>query len=123
MEFFIAIVALFSVHTVYADNPHTYQEIAQFIAAEAQLSGVDPKIALYIADNESKLGIGQSRYLDPTGPNGREDSWGVWQIHLSAHKDITRAQAQDIFWSTEWAMQQLKNGNCKIWTECPLPKG
>lgn len=103
-----------------ADLP-TIGQIQTLVASEADLAGVDPKIALYIVSSESNFDPSrQSNYPDPTGPNGQEDSWGLWQIHLPAHPDITKAEALDPVWSTEWAVEQLKSGNCKIWTTCPL---
>lgn len=58
----------------------------------------------------------QSRVLSKSGPNGREDSWGLSQIHLSAHKDITKAQATDAEWSIRWMAEQFKKGNQAIWS-------
>lgn len=46
----------------------------------------------------------------------RENSWGVWQIHLSAHLDISKAQAMDIEWSTKWASEQFRSGHQSMWT-------
>ena len=71
--------------------------------------GVDPQLALKIARCESKLVPQQSHYPDPSGPNGREDSWGIWQINLPSHPTVTREQAMDVEWSTNWAMKHLKD--------------
>lgn len=59
---------------------------------------------------------GQS-YIPANGPNGREDSWGVAQIHLPSHPEITREQAQDPEWALEWAANEFKNGRASKWTE------
>lgn len=56
----------------------------------------------------------QSFVPDPTGPNGREDSWGVAQIHLPDHLDITKAQAQDPEFAIPWAAQEFAAGNEQI---------
>lgn len=131
MAFLAAHLSGFGAHTVYADSlptdfkyiiqQPTTQQIQMLIASEADMVGVDPKMALYIVNKEDPDldPTRQSSYPDPTGPNGQEDSWGLWQIHLTAHPDITRAQAMDPVWSTEWAVNQLKKGNCHIWTTCP----
>lgn len=50
------------------------------------------------------------------GPNGREDSWGVAQIHLPSHPSITRAQALDPEFALEWSAKQFKAGNARMWS-------
>ena len=42
----------------------------------------------------------------------REDSWGIFQISIPHHKDVTREQAMDAKFSIDWAM---KNWNSAIW--------
>lgn len=59
---------------------------------------------------------GQS-YIPANGPNGREDSWGVAQIHLPSHPEITREQAQDPEWALDWAAREFKEGRATKWTE------
>ena len=60
--------------------------------------------------------LGQSR-IPANGPNGREDSWGICQIHLPSHPDITKTQAMDPEWCLRWSAQQFKNGDAWMWTE------
>lgn len=50
------------------------------------------------------------------GPNGREDSWGVAQIHLPSHPSITRAQALDPVFAINWTAQQFKAGRAYMWS-------
>lgn len=50
------------------------------------------------------------------GPNDREDSWGIAQINLPAHTDITKEQAQDPDFSVKWMARQFSLGNNRIWT-------
>lgn len=59
---------------------------------------------------------GQSLIPHEGGPNGREDSWGVAQIHLPAHLDITKAQALDPLFAINWAAQQFADGRAYMWT-------
>lgn len=60
--------------------------------------------------------------LDPTVQskfykNGkREQSFGIAQINLPYHPDITKAEALDPVWSITWAAQQFKEGNANLWT-------
>ncbi len=86
--------------------------IRDYIATEALVAGVDPQMAQEIVSKESKFNC------EAIGDHGT--SHGCWQIHLPAHKDISKAQANDIVWSTQWSMKQLKEGNCKIWSTCPV---
>lgn len=86
--------------------------VREYIKARAEESGVDVRVALAIASCESGFDpeTEQSKFLDPEGPNGQEDSWGIWQINLFWNPSVTRKQAMDIRWSTGWAMKQLKSG-------------
>lgn len=98
----------------------TQADISAYIQQEASDYGVDPNMALKVANAESGLQPDiQSQYKDPTGPNGREDSWGIFQIHLPAHKEVTHAEAIDPAFNIEWSMKEMsKDGSCKIWTTC-----
>ncbi len=46
----------------------------------------------------------------------RENSWGGWQINLDAHPEITKSQAQDIVWATNWSAKQWLNNKAHQWT-------
>lgn len=91
--------------------------IKRYVQDQAVAKGVDPKIATAIVECESHYIAKQSEHLDPDGPNGREDSWGIWQINLPGKK-ITREQAMSIIWSTEWSLNALNDGFTK-WTCYP----
>lgn len=43
-------------------------------------------------------------------------SFGMAQIHLPSHPDITREQALDPFFAIDWTAQQFKEGNANLWT-------
>jgi len=58
----------------------------------------------------------QSRHLDPTGPNGREDSWGLAQIHLPSHPSVSREMAQDPDFALEFMAMKFAKGKQKLWT-------
>lgn len=56
----------------------------------------------------------QSGYI---GPKGREDSWGLVQINLPSHKDITKDQALDPVFSlrymaNEWSRDRYRQWSC-----------
>lgn len=50
------------------------------------------------------------------GPNDREDSWGICQIHLPSHSDISKEQALDPRWCIEWSAKQFAKGNASMWS-------
>ncbi len=86
--------------------------VKDYIAAVATLNGVPVAETLHIAEAESGFNN------QAVGDHGT--SIGVWQIHLPAHPDISQAEATDTIFSTNWAVNQLKNGQCKIWSTCDL---
>lgn len=58
----------------------------------------------------------QSYHPDPTGPNGREDSWGLVQIHLPSWPDITREQATDPEFAIDFLAKKLSENKGYLWT-------
>lgn len=65
----------------------------------------------------------QSKVPKKNGPNGREDSWGVPQIHLPAHPNITRTQAMDVRFAIDWAGKQFALGRERMWSCYTLKYG
>lgn len=43
-------------------------------------------------------------------------SFGVFQIHLPAHPDITKEQALNPLFAIDWAAQQFADGRAYMWT-------
>lgn len=58
----------------------------------------------------------QSFIIDSTGPNGHEDSWGLAQIHLPDHPDVTRVEAQDENFALKFMASNIAAGNAWMWT-------
>ena len=54
---------------------------------------------------ESRLENTQSRVLNPNGPNGRENSFGIYQIYLTDHKDVSQWEALNEDFSIRWAAE------------------
>lgn len=48
--------------------------------------------------------------------SGNPTSFGVAQIHLPAHPEVTRAEALDPLWSIDWAAHQFSLGNAYMWS-------
>jgi hypothetical protein len=102
-------------------NPIAYQEqvetsfvstssVKEYIYKEAVIYGVNPVLALCIVKNESQF--------NPTklGPEKRGVSQGLWQIYSLAWPNITREEAFNIVWSTNWSLTQIKNGKIRWWS-------
>lgn len=56
----------------------------------------------------------QSLFEDSKGL--RENSWGVTQINLTAHPDVTKEKATDARWSIEWIAHQFSLDHASMWT-------
>lgn len=85
------------------------EEIKALIISEAEEAGYQaPLFAIRVAQCESSL--------NPTAKGDGGNSYGLWQIHLPSHPDITKEQALDPQWSTDWAMKQMAAGRASIWT-------
>lgn len=96
---------------VYKIHRKTDRDVIEYI--HKYFDEDDVAEAITTAKCESHLIPQQSMIIK----NGvKENSWGVWQIHLSAHTNITKEQAMDIEWSTRWAAEQFRKGNKHIWT-------
>lgn len=59
----------------------------------------------------------QSFVPDPTGPNGRENSWGCAQIYLPSHPTVTREMALDDYFAVSFAAKHFASGDMWMWTE------
>lgn len=54
--------------------------------------------------------------FDPDIVGDQGHSFGIAQIFLPAHKDITKEQALDPTWALQWMGEQWENDNAKIWS-------
>ncbi len=82
-------------------------EIFNFIVEKAIEHEVDISVAINVVECES--GFDETQI----GDNGQ--SFGIWQIYLPSHPNVTKTQAQDPYWATEWSMLRLKK-TPEIWT-------
>ena len=104
--------------------PKTKEAVQAIAIKAAQKYGINEaqflktqscEIKKYVEDGELVWDYeAQSDYINRKGI--RENSWGAWQIHLTAHPEITKEQAQSVEWSTDWAAQQFAQGNKRKWT-------
>lgn len=86
----------------------TPEQVKAYIIDIAEQKGLPIKLVTDIANCESRFN------KDSVGDNGT--SFGVFQIHLPAHPDITKEQALDPKWSTEWSLNLMKQGGYKHWS-------
>jgi len=56
----------------------------------------------------------QSNFIDSTG--ARERSYGIAQINIPAHPEITIEEAQDPIFSVKFMAEEFKKGNQWKWT-------
>lgn len=99
-------------------------EIKAEAVLQAHLHGLNEKHFVHVMELESSGWLnGQSTVPDKTGPNGQEDSWGVCQIHLPDHSEVTKEQALDPHFCLSWSAEQWAVGNASLWTEWRLNYG
>jgi len=72
---------------------------------------VNPDLAACIVQHESQWQA--DRAGDIGNPHG--DSYGLRQIEIAEHDDITKAQALDPFESTDWALSKIAAANVSWW--------
>ena len=90
------------------DSPVSTTTVDALIHINATKYGVSYEHLYKTLWCESKLVSGA------IGDNGT--SFGVAQIHLPAHPDITRAQALDPRFAVAWAAKQFSLGHASAWT-------
>ena len=108
------------INTVYAQTPQittpppnpplesNVVQLKAYVDSQAKAYGVNPEVASFIVQHESQWNPSQ------VGDSGT--SFGLWQIHLPSHPNITKGQALDYRWSTQWAMKQILAGNINMWS-------
>lgn len=84
--------------------------IRDYIVVEAHMMGVDSQIAQGVVKRESSFNC------KSVGDGGT--SYGCWQIHLPAHPEVTKEQAKDPVFSTQWSLNEIKKNGCGIWSTC-----
>lgn len=100
----------FSFGNVYASVTSTQVEL---IEKYSRIYSINSAYIYATIDCESGFQSVQSRMIDKYGI--REDSWGVSQIHLPAHPDISKAEAMDEDFAIEYMAREFGNGNAKQW--------
>lgn len=96
-------------------SAQTQQEFIQqkWIQIASQY-GADRAVGFVIIQNESSY--------NPNAIGDKNSSFGLVQIHLPAHPDVSIQQAEDIDFSLKFLAENLVEGKCAIWSTCPLAK-
>lgn len=92
-------------------------EVIQMLAEKAIENNLSPKYLIALANCESSASTTiQSRAIQKYG---REQSYGIFQIHTYAHKNITPEMAKDPIFNTNWAIEEIKKGKApQHWVRC-----
>lgn len=80
-------------------------------------NNIQPKYLIKLAECESSLIPDiQSNFKQSYG---REKSFGLFQIHLKAHTNVSVEQAKDPLFNTQWAINEIKKGKApQHWVHC-----
>lgn len=87
-------------------NASTAELVLRSYAAKYKLSNPDD----FIATAKCESGF------DAAAVGDHNSSFGVFQIHAPAHKELTKAQMLDPWTNIDWAARQFSFHNERIWT-------
>lgn len=90
-------------------NASTSEEIVRAYAARYAIDADDFVDTLQCESGLRADAKGDHRKGVPT-------SYGVAQIHLPAHPDISKDQALDPFWALDWSARQFKANKQRMWS-------
>ncbi len=88
-------------HAAEIHEPLTVTELKQFARTTALNNQIDPEVFIKVATCES--GFVSDIRSRAIHDGIQENSWGIFQINLAAHLDVTREQATDPFYNITWA--------------------
>lgn len=69
-----------------------------------QAGFIGPALRTIVAIAQAESGFDTAAH-NPGHPGDPEDSWGLWQINLKAHSEVTVAQATDPRWAAAYAFR------------------
>lgn len=117
--------ALFLATSVFAQAGHPYidplatldnkDEYLQWVKTEARNYNVSESLMLCLINHENRSWNPemQSGYYSR---GAREESYGLSQIHLPSHPEITKTQAQNAKFSISWMASELSKGRAWQWS-------
>lgn len=88
----------------------TPAQVEDYLWYKSAHEGVDITTVLAIVRCESGFNINAEHH------SLKEDSYGIFQINLKAHSEITKEQALNPLWSARWAFDQMAQGKFYLWS-------
>lgn len=106
-------------------QPKPEKDINTLIQVKGVEYNVSPKLMKEIINCESGGNPNiQSQHIYPNNKYGkagtREQSFGLVQIHLPAHKDISKTQALDTEFAVDFLASNLAQGHGRMWSCYPI---
>ena len=96
---------------------YTEEEVKEVARIYGHKWGVNPNKLVTLAKCESTFRNIQSTI---TEDGVRENSHGLYQIHLDTQPTITKEQAYDVEFSADWAAEKISKGEIWRWKICML---
>lgn len=95
----------------------TKDALVELATKDAEAGNLNVNRFLAVINRESGWDYSiQSNYPDPTGPNQKEDSWGLVQVNLPQNASTTRAMAQDPAYALSFMADAWETGLADHWT-------
>lgn len=101
-----ATIALAPVRTL---NDYSVPELIEHFASQYGVSAENMRKTIHCESSMLPTAKGDFR-------NGKPTSFGLSQIHLPAHPEITEEQAYNPVFAVEFMAKEFSEGNSKIWT-------
>ena len=97
------------------DTLDNKQEYLEWIAIEARNYNVSESLMLCLINHENtSWNPSLQSYANYRG--NREESYGLAQIHLPAHPEITKEQAQNPKFAISWMASEISEGRAWQWS-------
>lgn len=98
--------------------PPTTQQLKDYARKEAIEAKLNPEQVIRVITCETagtwnpEIQSGHKNVRD----GGRELSFGLAQIHLPAHPDVSLEEATDPYFAIDWLIEKWKKGKQRIWS-------
>lgn len=109
-----AILSLLFAIATHATPPHV--SAAEFSKEELQAMAMADATAYHLSIPHFLATIGCESHWDSQAIGDHGQSYGIVQIYLPAHKDITGAEALDPIFALNWAAEEWSEGRAYEWT-------
>ena len=111
---------VFKLDNVYG-SVYTKDQIAELVNANAIKYGVSASKMMNTIECESSYKNVQSSHILGVGhkaadKNGREDSWGISQINMYWHPEVSKKQALDPYFAVQFMARQFSLGKASEWS-------